>query len=79
LGIGENMTREYQTLIGDGRECVTVRYEINGEPDDFEIEVMEIICAGVDIFGCLLTQQIVDLEMEITKHHEKLMSGMADI
>jgi hypothetical protein len=73
------MTREYQTLIGDGREFVTVVYEINGDPDDFEIEIQGIYCEHVDVMDCLLTQQIVDLEMEIIKHHEKLMSGMADL
>jgi hypothetical protein len=74
------MTREYQTLIGDGREHVTVTYEINGDPDDFDIEIQEVWLAdSVGISGCLLTQQIVELEMEIIKHHEKLMSGMADI
>jgi hypothetical protein len=74
------MTREYQTLIGDGREPVTVTYEIVGDPDDFNIEIQEVWLAdSVGIAGCLLTQQIVDLEMEIISHHEKLMSGMADI
>jgi len=73
------MTREYQTLIGDGREVVNVHYKIYGDPDEFEVEVVSIYCSGVDVIACLLTQQIVDLEMEIIKHHEKLMSGMADI
>jgi hypothetical protein len=74
------MTREYQTLIGDGREPVTVTYEINGDPDDFDIEIQEVWLAdSVGISGCLLTQQIVELEMEIIKHHDKLMSGMADL
>lgn len=74
------MTREYQTLIGDGREPVTVTYEIIGDPDDFDIEIQEVWFAdSVGISGCLLTQQIVELEMEIIKHHEKLMSGMADL
>ena len=74
------MTREYQTLIGDGREPVTVTYEIIGDPDDFDIEIQEVWLAdSVGISGCLLTQQIVELEMEIIKHHEKLMSGMGDV
>ena len=73
------MTREYMTLIGDGRQIVEVEYEIDGDPDDFQIEIQAIYCAGVDVIDCLLTQQIVDLEMEIIKHHEKLMSGMADL
>lgn len=73
------MTREYQTLIGDGREFVTAIYDINGEPDDFEIEVKAIFCEHVDVIGCLLTQQIVEVEMEIIKHHRKLMSGMGDV
>jgi len=49
------MTREYQTLIGDGRECVTVHYEIIGEPDDFDIEVMAIYFAGAGINAVILT------------------------
>jgi hypothetical protein len=73
------MTREYQTLIGDGREFVTVVYDIDGEPDDFEIEIKAILCEHVDVMACLLTQQIVDMEMEIIKHHNHLMSGMADL
>lgn len=73
------MTREYQTLIGDGREPVTVTYEINGDPDEFEVEVISIYCSGVDVIACLLTQQIVEVEMEIIKHHNHLMSGMADL
>ena len=73
------MTREYNTLIGDGKAIVTVYYDINGERDDFEIEVMCVYCEGVDVFDCLLTQQIVEVEMEIIKHHNKLISGMADL
>lgn len=73
------MTREYHGLIGDGREFVVVTYDIIGEPDDFDIEILKIYCEHVDITGCLLTQQIVDMEMEIIKHHRKLMSGMADL
>jgi len=73
------MTREYKTLIGDGRAIVTVHYEINGDRNDFAIEVMSVYCEGVDVFDCLLIQQIVEVEMEISKHHNKLMSGMADI
>lgn len=73
------MIREHKTLIGDGREFVTVHYEINGSPDDFEIEVTAIYCEGVDVIACLLTQQIVEVEMEIIKHHNKLMSGMGDV
>lgn len=73
------MTREYQTLIGDGRECVTVHYEINGDFNDFEIEVMSIMFVGVDIMGCVLTQQIVEIEMEIIKAINLALSGLADI
>ena len=73
------MTYEYNTLIGDGRAIVTVNYEINGDRNDFVIEVMSVYCEGVDVFDCLLIQQIVEVEMEISKHHNKLMSGMADI
>jgi len=73
------MTREYQTLIGDGRAVVTVQYDIDGDPDDFNIDIMEVMLDKTDVFDCLLTQQIVDLEMEIIKHHEKLMSGMGDV
>ena len=47
--------------------------------NDFEIEVMSVYCEGVDVFDCLLTQQIVEVEMEIIKHHNKLISGMADL
>ena len=68
------MTREYKTIIGDGRQVVTVEYEIDGDPDDFQIEVQAIYCAGVDVIECLLTQQIVEVEMEIIKLHNKLMS-----
>jgi hypothetical protein len=73
------MTREYKTIIGDGRAIVTVHYEINGDRNDFAIEVMSVYCEGVDVFDCLLTQQIVEVEMEIIKHHNKLISGMADL
>lgn len=73
------MTREYQTLIGDGRECVTVHYTINGDFDDFEIEVESIMFVGVDIMGCVLTQQIVEIEMEIIKAINLALSGLADI
>lgn len=73
------MTREYITLIGDGRAVVAVQYDIDGEPDDFNIEIMEVLLGKTDVIDCLLTQQIVELEMEIIKHHEKLMSGMADL
>ena len=73
------MTREYQTLIGDGRECVTVHYKINGDFDDFEIEVMSIMFVGVDIMGCVLTQQIIEIEMEIIKAVNLALSGLADI
>ena len=73
------MTREYQTLIGDGREPVTVHYTINGDFDDFEIEVMSIMFAGVDIMGCVLTQQIVEIEMEIIKAINLAMSGLGDV
>ena len=73
------MTREYHGLIGDGREFVVVTYDILGEPDDFDIEILKIYCDDVDITGCLLTQQIVDMEMEIIAHHKKLMSGMGDV
>jgi len=73
------MTRAYNTLIGDGREVITAMYEINGEPDDFDIEIIHIVFNSVDIIGCLLTQQLVEIEMEIIKHHKHLMSGLADI
>lgn len=73
------MTREYQTLIGDGREPVTVNYIIIGDFDDFEIEVMSLMFNGVDIMGCVLTQQIVEIEMEIIKVVNTALSGMADI
>jgi hypothetical protein len=67
------MTYEYNTLIGDGREIVTVFYDIDGVHDDFEIEILQISFKGKDIIGCLLTQQIVELEMELIRHHNKLL------
>ena len=67
------MTYEYNTLIGDGREIVTVFYDINGVHDDFDIEILQISFKGVDIIGCLQTQQIVELEMELIRHHNKLL------
>jgi hypothetical protein len=73
------MTYEHNTLIGDGREIVTVFYDINGVKDDFDIEILQVSFKGRDIIGCLQTQQIVELEAEILKHHKNLMSGMADI
>jgi hypothetical protein len=79
LGIGENMTREYQTLLGDGRAIVDVEYDICGERDDFDIDVVAIKYCKVDILECLIHDQILELEAEIHKHHEKLMSGQADI
>jgi len=73
------MTREYQTLIGDGRAIVTVEYEIDGDPDDFDIDILTINYCKVDILECLEHTQILELESEIYKHHKHLMSGMADI
>ena len=73
------MTREYQTLIGDGRAVVTVEYEIDGDPDDFEIDILTINYCKVYILECLEHTQILELESEIYKHHKHLMSGMADI
>jgi len=73
------MTREYETLIGDGREIVTVFYDINGVKDDFDIEILQISFEGKDIIGCLLTQQIVDIEMEITNMINKRLSGFVDL
>lgn len=73
------MTREYQTLIGDGRAIVDVEYDIFGEPDDFEIDVTAIKYCKVDILECLEHDQILELEAKIHKHHENLMSGQADI
>lgn len=73
------MTREYQTLIGDGRAIVDVEYEICGDPDDFDIDVLAIKYCKVDILECLEHTQILELEAEIHKHHEYLMSGQADI
>ena len=73
------MTYEYNTLIGDGRAVVSVQYEINGDLDDFDIEIMEVLLGKVDVIDCLLTQQIVELEMHIIKRHKNALSGMADI
>jgi hypothetical protein len=67
------MTYEHNTLIGDGREIVTVFYDINGVKDDFDIEILQVSFKGRDIIGCLLTQQIVELEMELILHHNKLL------
>ena len=72
------MTREYQTLIGNGRAIVDVEYEIDGDPNDFAIDVLAIKYCKVDILECLEHVQILELEEEIYKHHEKLMSGQAD-
>jgi hypothetical protein len=69
------MTREYETLIGDGREIVTVFYDIDGVPEDFDIDILQVSFQGKDIIGCLLTQQIVDLEMELIRHHNKLLES----
>ena len=69
------MTREYHGLIGDGREFVVVVYEIDGDPDDFQVEIQAILCEHVDIIGCLLTQQIVDMEMEITSYLKKRLES----
>lgn len=68
------MTREYQTLLGDGRAVVDVEYDIYGERDDFDIDVIAIKYCKVDILECLMHDQILELEVEIHKHHEKLMS-----
>lgn len=73
------MTREYQTLLGDGRAVVDVEYDICGVRDDFDIDVIAIKYCKVDILECLIHDQILELEVEIYKHHEKLMSGQADI
>ena len=73
------MTREYQTLLGDGRAVVDVEYDICGERDDFEIDVVAIKYCKVDILECLMHDQILELEAEIHKHHETLMSGMGDV
>ncbi len=73
------MTREYQTLLGDGRAIVDVEYEIYGDPDDFDIDVLAIKYCKVDILECLEHTQILELEAEIHKHHQNLMSGMADL
>jgi hypothetical protein len=73
------MTREYQTLIGDGRAIVTAEYEICGDPDDFDIDILAIKYCKVDILECLEQSQILELETEIHKHHQNLMSGMADL
>ena len=70
------MTREYHGLIGDGREFVVVTYDIIGEPDDFDIEILKIYCDDVDITGCLLTQQIIEIEMEIIKAVNRALSGL---
>lgn len=73
------MTREYQTLIGDGRAIVNVEYEICGDPDEFDIDVLAIKYCKVDILECLEHSQILEIEAEIYKHHQKLMSGQANI
>jgi hypothetical protein len=73
------MTREYQTLIGDGSAIVTVEYEICGDPDDFDIDVLAIKYCKVDILECLEHPQILEVEQEIHKYHEQLISGQADI
>ena len=73
------MTREYQTLIGDGRAIVDVEYEICGDPDDFDIDVVAIKYCKVDILECLEHSQIIEIEGEIYRHHNDLMSGQADI
>lgn len=73
------MTRQYQTLIGEGRAIVDVKYEIDGDPDDFCIDIMSIWYCKVDILECLEHSQILEIEGEIYKHHNDLMSGQADI
>jgi hypothetical protein len=73
------MTRQYQTLIGNGRAIVDVEYEICGDPDDFDIDVLAIKYCKVDILECLEHNQIIELEIEIIKHHQNLMSGMGDV
>lgn len=73
------MTREYQTLIGDGRAIVDVEYEIYGDPDEFDIDVFAIKYSKVDILECLEHSQIIEIEGEIYRHHNDLMSGQADI
>jgi hypothetical protein len=73
------MTREYQTLLGDGRAVVDVEYDICGEPDDFDIDVVAIKYCKVDILECLEHSQIIEIEGEIYRHHNDLMSGQADI
>ena len=73
------MTREYQTLLGDGRAVVDVEYDICGERDDFDIDVLAIKYCKVDILECLEHSQIIEIEGEIYRHHNDLMSGQADI
>lgn len=73
------MTRNYQTLLGDGRAVVDVEYDICGERDDFEIDVVAIKYCKVDILECLEHSQIIEIEGEIYRHHNDLMSGQADI
>jgi len=73
------MTREYQTLIGDGRAIVDVEYDIIGDPSDFDIDVLAIKYCKVDILECLEHPQILEIEEQIYKHHQNLMSGMSDI
>jgi hypothetical protein len=73
------MTREYQTLLGDGRAVVDVEYDICGDPDDFDIDVVAIKYCKVDILECLEHSQIIEIEGEIYRHHNDLMSGQADI
>lgn len=73
------MTRQYQTLLGDGRAVVDVEYDICGEPDDFDIDVVAIKYCKVDILECLEHSQIIEIEGEIYRHHNDLMSGQADI
>jgi hypothetical protein len=73
------MTREYQTLLGDGRAVVDVEYDICGEPYDFDIDVVAIKYCKVDILECLEHSQIIEIEGEIYRHHNDLMSGQADI
>ena len=73
------MTRQYQTLIGEGRAIVDVEYEIDGDPDEFYCDIISIKYCKVDILECLEHSQILEIEGEIYRHHNDLMSGQADI
>ena len=77
--MGSSMTAYMpQSVTDDWSTPIDLFQQLDAQ-HDFDIDVVAIKYCKVDILECLEHSQIIEIEGEIYRHHNDLMSGQADI